>query len=143
MFLATVEHHFQVDEEYRNSGNCRWIMSDATLTKVYGSVDLQGRPLFIPSAEASGAGKPAGMLLGYPVQLDQGSGDLVAFGDIRAGYVIRNVRGVQVVVDPYNHTATRETAYHAWARTDATVQDSAAYSVSDYSGVAADAVSGG
>jgi HK97 family phage major capsid protein len=87
MFAALVEHHFQVDEAYRSGGNCRWVFSDSTLAKVYGSVDLQGRPLFIPSADSSGAGRPAGMLLGYPVQLDQGAGTLVAFGDIRAGFV--------------------------------------------------------
>jgi HK97 family phage major capsid protein len=139
LFAALVEHHFQVDEAYREGGNCWWVFSDSTLAKVYGSVDLQGRPLFIPAADASGAGRPAGMLLGYPVQLDQGAGTLVAFGDINAGYIIRRVKGVRVVVDPYNHTATRQTAYHAWARTDAKVQDSAAYSVSDYGSVTADA----
>jgi HK97 family phage major capsid protein len=74
------------------------------------------------------------------VQLDQGAGTLVGFGDIRAGFVIRRVRNIEVVVDPYNSTATRQTAYHAWMRTDSAVQDSAAYSVSDYTNVAADAV---
>jgi len=139
MFAALVEHMFQVNEAYRSGGNCRWVMSDTTLAKVYGSVDLNGRPLFIPSADASGAGRPAGTLLGFPVRLDQGAGNLVAFGDIRAGYIIRNVRGIEVVVDPYNNTATRQNAYHAWTRTDANIQDSAAVSVSDYSSVTADA----
>jgi HK97 family phage major capsid protein len=140
MYAALVEHHFQVNEAYRTGGNCTWVLSDTTLAKVYGSVDLNGRPLFIPAADASGAGRPAGILLGYPVRLDQGAGNLVAFGDVRAGYIIRRVRGIQVVVDPYNNTATRQTAYHAWMRTDANVQDSAAVSVSDYASVTADAV---
>jgi HK97 family phage major capsid protein len=140
MRAALVEHHFQVNEAYREAGNCRWILSDTTLAKVWNSVDKEGRPLFIPAAESSGAGRPAGFLLGYPVQLDSGAGNLVAFGDIFQGYIIRRVRGVQVVVDPYNNTATRQTAYHAWIRTDAAIQDSAAVSVSDYSSVTADAV---
>ena len=140
MFAALVEHHFQVNEAYRSAGNCAWVLSDTTLAKIYNSVDLNGRPLFIPTADASGAGRPAGILLGYPVQLDQGAGNLVAFGDIGAGFVIRRVRNIEVVVDPYNNTATRQTAYHAWMRTDSAIQDSAAVSVSDYSSVIADAV---
>jgi hypothetical protein len=50
------------------------------------------------------------------------------------------VRDIQVVVDPYANTQTRQTAYHAWARTDSNIQDSAAVSVSDYAGVSANAV---
>jgi len=137
---AAIEHTFQVNEAYRSAGNCRFIMSDTVLSKVYNSVDKQGRPLFIPSAEASGAGRPAGMLIGYPVQLDQAAAGLVAFGDIGRGFVIRKVRDIQVVVDPYANTQTRQTAYHAWARTDSNIQDSAAVSVSDYVGVTANAV---
>jgi HK97 family phage major capsid protein/HK97 family phage prohead protease len=139
LYAALVEHLFQVDQAYREGGNCRWVLSDSTLAKVYNSVDLQGRPLFIPAAEASGAGRPAGMLLGYPVQLDQGAGTLVGFGDIKAGYIIRYVRSVQIDVDPYSNIKSRQIAYHGWARADANIQDSAAYSVSDYSGVSADA----
>ena len=138
MFAAVIEHMFQVDSAYRDAGNCRWVLSDATLTKAYSSVDGNGRPLFIPAADASAAGRPGGFILGFPVTLDQGAGDLVAFGDIRQGYIIRYVRGVQVDVDPYTNIKSRQVAYHAWARADANIQDSAAYSVSDYSGVTAD-----
>ena len=138
MLAALIEHTFQVDQAYRQSGNCRWVLGDTVLSKIYNSVDGNGRPLFIPSADASGSGRPAGMLLGYPVTLDQGAAGLVAFGDIKAGYIIRYVRGVQVDVDPYTNIKSRQIAYHAWARADANVQDSAAYSVSDYAGVSAD-----
>lgn len=134
---ATVEHIFQVNEAYRNSGEAGFVMSDTILSRVWNSVDLNGRPLFIPSQ--SPAERVAGTLYGFPVRLDQGAGTLVAFGDLRQGYVIRRVRDIQVVVDPYNNTATRQTAYHAWMRTDAAVQDSAAYSVSDWTSVTADA----
>jgi HK97 family phage major capsid protein len=138
MYAALVEHHFQVNEAYRQAGNCRWIMSDTNLAKVWNSLDDNGRPLFQPNAQSSGAGAPAGFLLGYPLHTDQAAALNVAFGDIRQGFVIRRVRAVQVVVDPYNNTATRQNAYHAWMRTDSAVQDSAAYSVSDYTGVSAD-----
>ena len=141
MYAALVEHHFQVDQAYRESGNCRWVLGDSTLANIYGSVDLNGRPLFIPTADASGAGRPAGTLLGYPVQLDQGAGTKVAFGDIFQGFIIRYVRDVQVDVDPYTNIKSRQIAYHAWARADSDVQDANAYSVSDYSTVSADATS--
>lgn len=140
MFAALIEHTFQVDSAYRQDGNCRWLLSDTTLAKIYGSVDKNGRPLFIPSADASGTGRPAGVLLGYPVTLDQGAGNLVAFGDMRRGYIVRRVRGVQIDVDPYTNIKTRQVAYHGWARADAAVQDSWAYSVSSYAAVTADAV---
>jgi HK97 family phage major capsid protein len=129
---------FQVDSAYREGGNCRWVLSDSVLVDVYASVDGNGRPLFIPTADASGAGRPTGSILGYPVTLDQGAGTLVAFGDIRAGYIIRNVRGVQVDVDPFTNIKSRQLAFHAWARADGNIQDSSAYSVSQYSGVSAD-----
>jgi HK97 family phage major capsid protein len=138
MYAALVEHHFQVNEAYRQAGNTRWIMSDTTLAKVWNSLDDNGRPLFQPNADSTGAGAPAGFLLGRPLHTDQAAGDLVAFGDIRQGFVIRRVRAVQVVVDPYNNTATRQTAYHAWMRTDSAIQDSAAVSVSTYASVSAD-----
>lgn len=138
MYAALIEHMFQVDSAYRDAGNCRWVLSDTTLAKVYGSVDDNGRPLFIPQADSSGAGRPSGVLLGFPVTLDQGAGDLVAFGDIRQGYIIRYVRGVQLDVDPYTNIKSRQVAYHAWARADANIQDAAAYSVSTYASVTAD-----
>ena len=138
MLAALQEHFFQVDQAYRDGGNASWLLSDTTLAKIFASVDLNGRPLFIPSADASGAGRPAGLLLGYPARLDQGAGDNVAFGDFRQGFIVRYVRGVQVDVDPYTNIKSRQLAFHAWARADSDVQDSAAYSVSDYSGVSAD-----
>lgn len=138
MFAAVIEHMFQVDAAYRDAGNCRWVLSDTTLAKAYASVDGNGRPLFIAASDASAASRPTGFIMGYPVTIDNGAGNLVAFGDIRQGYIIRYVRGVQVDVDPYTNIKSRQVAYHAWARADANIQDSAAVSVSDYTGVSAD-----
>jgi len=138
MFAAVIEHIFQVDSAYRDAGNCRWVLSDTTLAKAYASVDGNGRPLFIAASDASAAGRPTGFIMGYPVTMDQAAGDLVAFGDIKQGYIIRYVRGVQLDVDPYTNIKTRQVAYHAWARADANIQDAGAYSVSTYASVTAD-----
>lgn len=135
--LAAPEHIFQVDSAYRDQGNCRWVMSDTTLAKVWTSQTTTNQPLFVPGG-VDMVGRPGGTLYGYPITIDAAAGDLVAFGDIRLGYIIRRVRGVQVLVDPYTAQATRQIAYHAWARMDANIQDSFAYSVSDWSGVSAD-----
>lgn len=134
--LAAPEHVFQVDAAYRDLGNCRFVMSDTTLVKFW-QAQASGKPIFIPGGESIGA-SPHGTLYGFPVSIDPASGNNVAFGDIALGYVIRRVRGVQVLVDPYSASGTRQVAYHAWARMDATIQDSNAYSVSSYSGVSAD-----
>jgi HK97 family phage major capsid protein len=141
-YAASIEHEFQVDPQYRSDGNCRWVMSDATLFKFRAALDDEGRPLWLPAAEAGMTTRPGGVLNGYPVTIDNGAGALVAFGDIRAGYIVRHVKGVQVMVDPYTASGTRQTTYHAWARMDANIQDAFAYSVSDYTNVNADTASG-
>lgn len=135
--LAGPEHVFQVDSAYRDGGNCRWVMSDTTLAKLWTSQTTTNQPLFIPGGSDM-VGRPGGTFLGFPITIDPGAGTLVAFGDIRAGYIIRRVRGVQVLVDPYTAQSTRQIAYYAWARMDADIQDAYAYSVSEWSTVSAD-----
>ena len=135
--LAAAEHVFQVDAAYRQGGNCRFVMSDTTLVKFWQSQTTTNEPLFQPNGVSIG-GTPHGTIYGYPVVIDPGAGTLVAFGDIRAGYIIRRVRGVEVLVDPYSANAARQITYHAWARMDATQNDGYAYSVSEYSTVSAD-----
>lgn len=136
---AAVEMVFQVNSEYRDGGNCGWIMSDTVLALYWNAVDTTGRPLYQEAATAGLEGRPSGVLMGYPVTIDAAAGTLVAFGDFRQGYIIRDVKGIEVLVDPYTYTGTRQIGYHAWARMDAAVQDSYAYSVSDFASVTADA----
>lgn len=135
--LAAPEHILQVDSEYRDNGNCRWVMSDTTLQKVWQSQTTTNQPLFIPGGSDI-VGAPGGRLFGYPIVIDPGAGTLVAFGDIRQGYIIRDVRQVEVLVDPYTYSSTRQIGYHAWARMDANIQDAYAFSVSEWSTVSAD-----
>lgn len=134
--LAAVEHVFQVDSEYRNGGNAKWVMSDTTLAKLWGAQATTNEPLFQPNRTING--KPFDTVLGYPIIIDPAAGDLVAFGDIDAGYIIRRVRGVQLLVDPYTAQKRRAVQYHAWARADGNIQDPNAYSVSSWAGVSAD-----
>ncbi len=134
--LAVPEHILQVDSEYRNSGNAKWVMSDTSLAKLWTAQATTNEPLFLPGRTING--KPFDTAYGFPIIIDPAAGDLVAFGDIKAGYIIRRVRGVQLLVDPYTAQKRRAVQYHAWARADANIQDPNAYSVSTWSGVSAD-----
>lgn len=132
--LAAAEHYFQVDAAYRR--NAVWVMSDTTLAKLVTAQATTNEPLFLPGRTLEG--EPFGTLLGRPIINDPSAGNLVAFGDIKAGYIIRRVRGVQLLVDPFTAQKRRAVQYHAWARADANIQEPGAYSVSSWSGVSAD-----
>jgi HK97 family phage major capsid protein len=132
--LAAPEHMFQIDSAYRN--NARWVMSDTTLAKIWTSQTTTNQPMFLPGGTIADA--PFGTLYGKPITIDNSAGNYVAFGDINAAYIIRRVRGVQLLVDPYSAQKRRAVQYHAWARADGNIQDPNAVSVSSWSGVSAD-----
>jgi len=122
-----------VDPDYRASAS--WVFNDAILAKLQGMVDGNSRPL-LSDAQSSIAGSPGGArLLGYPVVIDQavaGLGDnakIAAFGDIREAFVIRKVKDVTLVVDPYGRAANGEVQFTAWARADSKIQNSNAYAI--------------
>lgn len=123
--------------------NASWVMNHNTLGQVRKIVDLNGRPLWAPATAGLEGAMPGGTLLGYPVVLDQampnrtGQGgaatptgnNAIAFGDIREAYVIRRVRDIQLVVNPFSESNTGKVLYTVWARADATVQNPNAYVV--------------
>jgi HK97 family phage major capsid protein len=136
--LITAIH--SVDPAYR--GNAQWVFNDNTAAVIEKLKDSNGDLLWLRSGvQADLTASPEGTqgrLLRYPVTIDQQMPDLdvddstdhfAAFGDIKAGYVIRRVRDVTVFVDPYGRAANGQVQYHAWARMDATQQDTNAYVV--------------
>lgn len=128
-----------VDPAYRESG-CRWAFNDTSLKTVKLIKDSHGDPIWRP-ADANMAtnaeGGSSGTLLGYPYTIDQAFGNIVGtngaddnwgvFGDLREGYVIRRVRDVQILVNPYSRMANRQVEFTAWARMDAVQQNTNAY----------------
>lgn len=124
-----------VDPAYRNSGNAAWLMNDSTLKAVRALTDSTGRPLLQYASDASIGGGLGATLLGFPVVTDPAiaaialSAKIAAFGDIREGFIIRRVKDVVVVVDPYGRAANGEVQYVAWARADATRQNDNAYAI--------------
>lgn len=131
--LVTFIH--SVDPAYRVNG--RWAFNDTTLGRIRKLVDLDGRPLLQAASTASAAGSPGGeLLLGYPVTVDQAFPNVTAtsatinwgvFGDLREGYVVRRVRAVEILVNPYTRMANRQVEFTAWARMDAVQQNTNAY----------------
>jgi HK97 family phage major capsid protein len=128
-----------VDPAYRESG-CRWAFNDKSLALLEKIKDTNGDPIWRPLGSVSvNIGEPlgSGSLMGYPVTIDQGFPDFNAsstsvnwgaFGNLSEGYVIRRVRDVAVLVNPYARMSNRQVEYSCWARMDATQQNTNAYS---------------
>lgn len=117
-----------VDAAYRQGGNCRFALADATLGVLRKLKDSQGRPLWEPSLQVG----QADQLLGYPVTVDNGiptpaaSAKSIAFGDFQSGYVVRRVAGGQLMRLSERYAEYLQVAFLAFGRFDAVVDDSAA-----------------
>ncbi|MDH6226214.1 phage major capsid protein [Streptomyces sp. MJP52] len=118
-----------VDPAYRNSGRAGFMFNDSTLAAARKLKDSQGRPLWEPSIQV---GVPDG-LLGYKYTINQdmpsmGAGaKSVLFGDLYAGYLIRDVQDVQLLRLSERYADYLQVGFLAFARTDGTPQDTAAY----------------
>jgi HK97 family phage major capsid protein len=139
--------------------NASWVMRYSTLGILASITDTTGRPIFQPFAQAEFGGggtnmaadgtytpgmgyRPAGMLIGFPVIVDQDSPAVgnasiakpgaaldafISFGDHKQAYVVRPIQGVTLLVDPYTAMSKRQMGYFAWARQDATIQNAKAH----------------
>jgi HK97 family phage major capsid protein len=123
-----------VDKFYRQGAS--FLVSDGGLAKLQQVVDANDRPLWMPSTGGLGNGLPEGTMLGYPVIVDQAmptatpivnDENWLIFGNLREAYVIRHVKDVTVIVDPYTYAKEGQVGFVAWARADGTIQNAAAY----------------
>ncbi|MEW6473440.1 MAG: phage major capsid protein [Actinomycetota bacterium] len=130
--LVSIVHN--VDPEYRNLGNCKWVMNDATLEVIRKLKDSDGRPLYWNGSNDMGS-ELKGTLLGYPVVIDQGAptfavnAEVLAFGDIREGYVIRRVNDIQIVVLNELYAPNGQVGFMAWTRAGGHVQNANAFTL--------------
>lgn len=122
-----------IDPEYRESGESIWVMNDAVLAQIENLTDSQGRPLLNASGEGIG-GRPEPRLRGFRVVVDNtfptfvaGGAKTVLFGNLKAGYVIRDVKEVTMIVLRELYATTGQIGYMAWARADGLVQDPNAF----------------
>lgn len=126
-----------VDPDYRDSAV--WAFNDATLAEVRKLVDNNDRPLWQPEATSGIGTLPGGMLLGFPVVIDQAFADgpntatpvdkWGVFGDLREGFVIRRIGSPTIIADPYTGASVGQVRYTIWDRADSNVQNAAAYTV--------------
>jgi HK97 family phage major capsid protein len=119
----------KLDPAYRPGAS--WIFNDATAALIEAITDTNARPLLQPSAQGGIAGAvSSSTLLGYPVIIDQSvpaeanQVNFAAFGDLKEAYIVREVRDVQVLVNPYSQPGY--IVYDAWARMDGTIQNAKA-----------------
>lgn len=135
-YSAFLSIYHALDPIYRP--NAKWIMSDATVAVLEAILDgasgTSGRPFIGPADQGFSESPFEYRLLGKPVVIDQamptwGADDTigVAFGDWKEAYIVRHVKDVIVIVNPYTSANTGHVEYNAWARMDGKVQNSTAY----------------
>ncbi|MEU6527868.1 phage major capsid protein [Streptomyces sp. NPDC046928] len=118
-----------VDPAYRNSGRAQFMLNDTTLAAARKLKDGQNRPLWEPSIQV---GTPDGLLgYGYTINQDMpvmaANAKSILFGDFYAGYLIRDVQDVQLLRLAERYADYLQVGFLAFARTDGTPQDTAAY----------------
>lgn len=129
-----IEAIHTVDPAYRMGGV--WVFNDTTLSLIRKMEDSTGRPLWQSQAEAGLQNAPGGTLLGHRVVIDQAFANFTdattnvwgVFGDVREGYVIRRVRDLQLIVNPYSRANEGQVEYVLWARADGCVQNPNSFS---------------
>jgi HK97 family phage major capsid protein len=128
---ALVDATARLDPAYLSGGNLAWMGSQAALAAFRKLKDSQNRPLWEPSLQA---GNPDN-LLGYRFVLNNdmaapaANAKSLAFGDFRAGYIIRDVTGVQTLRLSERYADFLQVGFLAFQRSGGVVQDTAAYTV--------------
>jgi HK97 family phage major capsid protein len=128
---ALVDATARLDPAYLTGGNLAWMGSQAALAAFRKLKDGQQRPLWEPSLQV---GTPD-TLLGYryilnnDVPVPAANAKSLLFGDFRAGYVVRDVTGVQTLRLDERYADFLQVGFLAFQRSGATVQDTSAYTV--------------
>lgn len=124
--LLTIVH--SLDPAYRDGAS--WLMNDKTLGFIQGLVDTTGRPLLWNTANDLSLSLKSQTLMGYPVVIDQAMPDLLTgstrglvFGNLSETYIVRTVKDVTVLQDPYSYIRNGQVGFFAYARFDGMVQN--------------------
>jgi HK97 family phage major capsid protein len=114
-----------VDPAYREMGNCRWMMNDASVAVIRKIKDAQSRPIFVPGYDTvlPGAnGAAPDQLLGYPITINQSVAAMAAsaksllFGDF-GYYKIRDVMQMDIFrFTDSAYTKMGQVGFLAWLR---------------------------
>lgn len=129
-----VNYIHSVDPAYRSGA--QWAFNDNSLAVLEKMKDAAGDPLWSDATSTDSALGFAGRFKGYPVTIDQAFPDYVpnsatviwgVFGNLREGYLKRNVKEITLIVNPWTRASNFQMEYSAWARMDATQQNTFAY----------------
>lgn len=131
-----IDAMLQVDPFYRRQAI--WVISDHAWGQLRKLKDADNRPLLQPAGDSSLANSPAGFIEGRRVVIDSSFDDLVdpglgttntwgVFGDLTTAYVLRRVRDLQLVVNPFTRANEGQVEFTLWARADGNVQNEFAY----------------
>lgn len=127
-YNAMIDLEHSVDPAYRASGNNRFLFNDATLATLRKFKDGDGRPLWLPVPVP---GMPA-TINGVPYSIDQAMPNVadtakpILYGDFRAGYLVRQVQGVQMVRLAERWADFLQIGYFGFSRLDAVPDDTSA-----------------
>lgn len=122
--LVDLEH--SVDSAYRPLA--RYLMGDSALKIIRKLKDVQGRPLWVP---IPAPGFPA-TINGFEYSLDNSmpapaaSAKSIVFGDLKAGYVIRQVLEVQMMRLTERYADFLQVGFLGFSRMDGGIDDAAA-----------------
>lgn len=120
-----------VDPAYREDANgwVGWMMNDLTFAKIRKLKDSDGKYLVEPDVKA---GLP-NTLLGYPVKVNPdmpvmaASARSILFGNLTAGYVVRDVKQVELLRLVERYADYLQVGFLAYQRADGLIQDATAY----------------
>lgn len=131
-----------VDAEYWQGS--KWYMNQISLGTIMKLEDDADQLIFKPNflgmisdtnaTQISGAIQVGGILA--PVVIDPGfstfgaSAKWAAFGNMQEAYIWRQVRQIEVLVNPYTSANNRQIEYNAYVRADGRIKNSSAYAVS-------------
>lgn len=126
--LIDLEH--SIDPAYRND-NAIYMFHDLSLAKLRKVKDADGRYLWQPSVQPGVASTINGhryVVNNYMAQMAANARS-VLFGDLRRGYLIRDVRDIQMLRLNERYADFLQAGFLAFARADGKVQDAAAVKV--------------
>jgi HK97 family phage major capsid protein len=129
---SLVDATARLDPAYLSGGNLNWMGSQAALGAIRKLKDTTGQPLWQPSLQAGSPDKllgQYGFILNNDMPVPAANAKSLAFGDFRAGYIVRDVTGVQTLRLAERFAEFLQVGFLAFQRSGGTVQDTAAYTV--------------
>lgn len=128
-YASLVDLQHSVDPAYRQLGNCRFMMNDASVKIIRKIVDGSSRPIFVPGYESGVPGGAPDRLLGDPIQVNQdvatmaASAKSIAYGDF-SFYYIRDVMAIEMFrFTDSAFTKKGQVGFLAWMRSGGNLID--------------------